>query len=287
MSEPGPIAQALGRIAYEFNQLQPILPTYAHVILAALFPIYIASHASLSRPSSAAKPTKKEKTEGDSADGDDDDDDFQRMEGLSPTDALLFPLLAGVTLTGLYFLIKWLQDPELLNKILNWYFAVVGLYGVCKFISDAFHIVHLFVFPSYYSDGVNVWHVSQSTRKTARITGEGEASVSNNSFARTTGVYSTPSQVSWISLDGAGSSLKKADPEVLRPPRRRSQNTCRSLRGDGNLLWYGRNRLFQSSREAMVSYQSHGICFLLQRAPADVTYHLWHRNSRSLRPLLL
>jgi minor histocompatibility antigen H13 len=175
MSEPGPVAQAFGRIAYEFTQVQPMLPTYAHVILAALFPIYVASHASLSRPSSAAKSSKKEKGQGDNGDEDDDEEDFQRMEGLSPTDALLFPLLAGVTLTGLYFLIKWLQDPDLLNKILNWYFAIVGLYGVCKFISDAFHIVHLFVFPSYYSDGLNVWHVNQSTRKTSRITGEGEA----------------------------------------------------------------------------------------------------------------
>jgi minor histocompatibility antigen H13 len=172
MSHPGPVAEICGRLVYEFTQIQPMLPTYLHVILAALFPIYAASHASLSRPSSAAKRGKKTK-DGDETDGEESDDEYQRMEGLSPKDALLFPLMAGATLGALYFLIKYLESPELLNRILNWYFAVVGLYGVCKFISDGLHIVHLFVYPSFYSDGVNIWQVNQSTRKALRLNCEG------------------------------------------------------------------------------------------------------------------
>jgi minor histocompatibility antigen H13 len=150
-----------------------MLPTYLHVILAALFPIYAASHASLSRPSSAAKRSKKTK-DGNETDEEESDDEYQRMEGLTPTDALLFPLMAGVTLGGLYLLIKYLENPDLLNKILNWYFAVVGLYGVCKFISDGLHIVHLFVYPSFYSDGVNIWQVNQSKRKALRLNVESD-----------------------------------------------------------------------------------------------------------------
>ena len=55
---------------------------YLHLLVSALFPIYAGAHASLSRPSSAAKPSKKNKK------GDDDDDDNeleeqeQTMEGL-------------------------------------------------------------------------------------------------------------------------------------------------------------------------------------------------------------
>ena len=61
MSELGPIAQAVGRIAYEFALVQPLIPTYLHLLGSALLPIYAGAHASLSRPSSAAKPDKKSK----------------------------------------------------------------------------------------------------------------------------------------------------------------------------------------------------------------------------------
>ena len=110
MSEPGPITQAVGRIAYEFALVQPLIPTYLHLLGSALLPIYAGAHASLSRPSSAAKPEKKSKkgkpVENDTDTEEEEEEEYQRMEGLSPTDALMFPLMAGTTLASLYFLIK-------------------------------------------------------------------------------------------------------------------------------------------------------------------------------------
>lgn len=165
--EPGTIAQLGGKLAYAFAETSPLLPTYAHLILAAIFPIIAGSYASLARPNSAAKPNKKKGEKGEK----DEEDEFQRMEGLAPSDALFFPVYAGITLTGLYYLIKWLQDPTFLNKLLNWYFAVVGIYGVVKFISDGLHLVHEFVFPEYYFGGAGIWKVDQDKRKTILING--------------------------------------------------------------------------------------------------------------------
>ncbi|OCL13913.1 intramembrane protease 2 [Glonium stellatum] len=155
MSEPGPIAQVVGRIAYEFALVQPLIPTYLHLLISALFPIYAGAHASLSRPSSAAKPEKKSNRERSVQDDTDteeeEEEEYQRMEGLSPTDALMFPLMAGTTLAGLYFLIKWLQDPALLNKILNWYFAIFGIFSVSRLITDVLDIGHSLIYPKRYA----------------------------------------------------------------------------------------------------------------------------------------
>jgi len=76
---------------------------YLHLILAALFPIYAGSHASLRCPPSAAAPTQ-----------DDDGEEIEvapPVEGLQPSDAIVFPVLAGTVLAGLYYIIKWLEDP--------------------------------------------------------------------------------------------------------------------------------------------------------------------------------
>ncbi|KAK0661991.1 Minor histocompatibility antigen H13 [Lasiodiplodia hormozganensis] len=130
MSDPGPIYELLGKLAYAFAEAQPLLPTYSHLLISALFPIYAGAHSSLTRPSSAAKPKKAPKV--DTADDgyeseEDEEEEIQQMEGLSTRDAIIFPIMAGVTLTGLYFLIKWMQDPQLLNKILNAYFSLFGV----------------------------------------------------------------------------------------------------------------------------------------------------------------
>lgn len=130
---PGPVMEFLGRVAFEATKMRPLLPTYLHLLLSAIFPIYIAAHASLARPSSAAKPEKKKNkkkaTDGDVSDDDDDDLQIvQKIESLTAWDALTFPLLAGATLTSLYFLIKWLEDPAMLNKILAVYFSQMGMF---------------------------------------------------------------------------------------------------------------------------------------------------------------
>jgi minor histocompatibility antigen H13 len=160
-AEPGLVARILGQAAYEFTLIQPMIPTYLHLLVSALFPIYAGAHASLSRPSSAAKPTKRKATRAadDDEDSEDEEEDSHKMEGLSPTDALLMPLLAGTTLAGLYFLIKWLKDPALLNKLLNGYFALFGVFSVARLMTDMLDIGHSIIFPRRYALDGALYHV--------------------------------------------------------------------------------------------------------------------------------
>lgn len=165
MHLPPIVTDFLGHLAYAFNDAQPLLPTYGHLLISALFPIFTGSYASLSRPSSAAKQEKKTKP-GQEIDGEDEEDEQPiKMEGLSPSDAIMFPLLAGVTLTGLYFLIKWLQDPALLNKILNWYFAGFSIFSVSRMVSDGLDVFHSVLFPHDYGDGGILYHVDPKRRR--------------------------------------------------------------------------------------------------------------------------
>ncbi|KAI9767080.1 MAG: hypothetical protein M1835_007085, partial [Candelina submexicana] len=145
---------------YEFSVLQPFIPTYLHLLVSALFPIYTGAHASLSRPSSAAQPEKRTRDrDDDEDDGHEDVDAGQKMEGLSPSDAIMFPLLAGTTLAGLYFLIKWLQDPALLNKLLNWYFSSFGIFAVGRLAGDSLFVLTSFVFPVRWVSKGTLWQV--------------------------------------------------------------------------------------------------------------------------------
>ncbi|THY59502.1 peptidase A22B, signal peptide peptidase [Aureobasidium pullulans] len=164
---PGPVSELLGMLAYAFAQVQPLLPLYTHLVLSALFPIVTGAYSSLSRPSSAAKPLKKPKDHRRSDEQDDEDDDedsIQKMEGLSPSDAVIFPVLAGCTLGGLYLLIKYM-GASLLNKILRWYFSAMAIFSVAKLINDGLGVAESFCFPHYYTEGGVLWQVSQSDRK--------------------------------------------------------------------------------------------------------------------------
>ncbi|KAL3710959.1 hypothetical protein TMatcc_004756 [Talaromyces marneffei ATCC 18224] len=160
------ILESLQPIVEQLKDMQPFLPTYAHLIVSALIPIYTGAHASLSRPSSAAKPKKKSKVESDSEDEEEDEgkDTGSKMEGLEPSDALMFPLMAGLTLGGLYLIIKWLKDPSILNKILSFYFSQMGLFFAGALLRDGLKVLRSYVFPSTYSSGDHQWKVDQSKR---------------------------------------------------------------------------------------------------------------------------
>lgn len=153
------------RIAYQFNAIRPVIPTYLHLIISAILPIYAGAHASLSRPSSAAKAPKREKYGEDSDDDDDMGETRQKMEGLAPGDAVVFPVIAGCTLAGLYVIIKWLEAPVLLNKILNWYFSIFGILSVAKLLTDAMGVLHSYAFPKRYRRDGKVWEVRSRLRK--------------------------------------------------------------------------------------------------------------------------
>ena len=160
----------LGRFAYEFAEIQPLLPTYLHVLGSALFSIYTGVHASLSRPSSAAKPTKQTfDPESESQDENEFHDQEQKMESLSPMDAIMFPVLAGTTLTLSYFIIKWLDDPALLNKILNWSFSIFGGLSVARLLTDAMNVARSFLFPTKFILDGHLWTVDLKYRKTRSV----------------------------------------------------------------------------------------------------------------------
>ena len=149
------------RAAYEFAQLRPFVPTYAHLLVSALLPIYTGAHASLSRPSSAAKPKrskgKHKHRQGDTEGEGESDAEEQKMEGLRPSDAIMFPIMAGCTLGGLYLILGWLKDATVLNKILGWYFSVFGVWSVTTFIKDALSVGVSLLVPKFYNDQGRTW----------------------------------------------------------------------------------------------------------------------------------
>jgi minor histocompatibility antigen H13 len=154
-----------GRLAFEAAQIRPFIPTYTHLLASALFPIYIGAHASLSIPSSAAPPAKKKYGDYDDFDEEEPEVAAENIEGLTPKDAILFPLLAGLTLSSLYFIIKGLEDPSMLNKALSYYFMQVGVVFGTKLLKDTFTIVRSFSLPNQYEQGGVVWKVNRLKRR--------------------------------------------------------------------------------------------------------------------------
>ncbi|KFY09786.1 hypothetical protein V492_05341, partial [Pseudogymnoascus sp. VKM F-4246] len=151
--------------AHFFWQERGTAQMYTHLVLAALFPIYAGAHASLRRPPSAAMPVKKKrktKEEDEDEDSDDEELEVEQHLGLTPSDAIMFPILAGFTLSGLYFLIKWLKDPALLNQILGYYFSTLGVFGVGKLATDALNVGTSVVFPNMWAAKGQIYHINQT-----------------------------------------------------------------------------------------------------------------------------
>lgn len=163
----------LEAVAQQFAENRPLIPMYIHLIVSAVFPIYAGAHASLSRPSSAAAPTRKTREQA-VIDGDEDEEAEQKMEGLSPRDAVVFPLTAAAVLTGLYFLIKRFgADP--INLILGWYFAAVGVYSVGRLINDASNFILGFVLPGYFAHHGTLYKVDDQQRRAVAVGGPVDA----------------------------------------------------------------------------------------------------------------
>ncbi|KAG8629093.1 hypothetical protein KVT40_002958 [Elsinoe batatas] len=165
-SMPAPVMAAL-----------PYLPMSIHLVVSALIPIYTGSYASLSRPSSTMKPAKRSSkskrsklqdgssdSDAETSGSDDEENDIvTKMEGMSPSDAILFPLLAGCTLAGLYMLIKYM-GAALLNKILAIYFGAMAFFSVARMVNDVLAVTQNFVFPKYYCANSLLWKVDQKRR---------------------------------------------------------------------------------------------------------------------------
>lgn len=150
--------EKLGDLPTILLQHKDLLALEARIIFTALACIYIGSHGSLRRPPSAKSPKKGKEKE-------DEDNENQYVQGLRPSDTIMLPFLAGGTLIGLYYLIKWLEDPNILNNILRVYFSVMSLASLGKLFSDGLHFLTSFVFPSIWlsRDG-KIYHVDSEKR---------------------------------------------------------------------------------------------------------------------------
>ncbi|KAK3383529.1 signal peptide peptidase-domain-containing protein [Lasiosphaeria ovina] len=137
--DAAPAPFALGMLA------QPSFLLFeAQVILSALGIIWIGAHGSLRRPPSAA-PAKRD------VNGKKPKDD-QFTEGFAASDAIMLPIMAGAVLIGLYYLIEWLQEPDILNRILRVYMSAISIASLGRPSMDALEILTSLVFPTIWAD---------------------------------------------------------------------------------------------------------------------------------------
>ncbi|OTA62705.1 hypothetical protein K449DRAFT_369407 [Hypoxylon sp. EC38] len=133
----------------------------SRLIFTSLALIYLGSHAALRRPPSANPPKKSKKGRQQR----DEDREDQYVHGLMLSDAILLPILAGIVLVGFYYLIKWLEDPYLLNKILRVYFSCMSLASMGKLFADFLHFLTGFMFPAVWRAGDGkLYHIDSSKR---------------------------------------------------------------------------------------------------------------------------
>lgn len=149
-------------------------PQYLFIVVSALGIIWLGAHASLRRPPSAA-PAKLKK-------GEKRRKEAKFAEGLVASDAIMFPILLGIVLIGLYYLIQWLQDPAMLNMLLRGYMSIMSIAGLATVTGDALDILASLVFPSMWADGTGqVYHINPDRRCQCVVNREtGEETVVNS-----------------------------------------------------------------------------------------------------------
>jgi minor histocompatibility antigen H13 len=111
------------------------------LVSGAMGIIYLGAHASLRRPPSAAVSKDKKRRK-------EDDETF--AQGLERSDAILFPIMAACVLVGLYYLIQWLQDPAIINKILRSYMTTMSMASLLTFYAHGIQVLTSFVFPRFW-----------------------------------------------------------------------------------------------------------------------------------------
>jgi minor histocompatibility antigen H13 len=134
----------------------------AKIIFGAMGIIYLGAHAALRRPPSAAPPKSKKtgKTRR-------DEDRFS--QGLERSDAIMFPLMAAGILVGLYYLIQWLKDPAIINKILQYYMSFMSIASLLTLYAHGIEFFTGLVFPRFWKrkDG-GILRVNQKRRLAVR-----------------------------------------------------------------------------------------------------------------------
>lgn len=141
------------------------LPLAARVILSAMGIIWLGAHSSLRRPPSAAPPVRKMAKR--------QEKEPKFAEGFVATDAIMMPVLAGCVLVGLYYLIKWLDDPELLNKIMRTYISLTSILTLTPLSADALNLFTSLVFPAMWMDGAGrLYKIDYSRRRQLLLGGD-------------------------------------------------------------------------------------------------------------------
>ncbi|KAJ9145548.1 Intramembrane protease 2 [Coniochaeta hoffmannii] len=139
----------------------------AQVTLSAMCIIWLGANSSLRRPPSAAPPKKdKDKKR---------EKEEKFVEGFVATDAIMMPILAGCLLVGLYYLIKWMEDPELLNKIIRTYMSLMSVMSLGKLSADALHLLTSLVFPAVWMDGAGKLYELDYVRRQQVLLGGDDA----------------------------------------------------------------------------------------------------------------
>ncbi|GAP92524.1 putative signal peptide peptidase [Rosellinia necatrix] len=141
-------------------QHKDLLTLEIRIVFTALACIYIGSHGALRRPPSARAPKA-------SKNGSKEGEEFydQYMQGMLPSDAIMLPILAATVLIGFYYLIKWLESPDILNSILRVYFSIMSLASLGKLFADGLHLITGFIFPTVWvGKGGRIYHIDPEKR---------------------------------------------------------------------------------------------------------------------------
>lgn len=130
------------------------------LVSGAMGIIYLGAHASLRRPPSAAISKDKKRRK---------QDDEAFTQGLELSDAILFPIMAAFVLVGLYYLIQWLQDPALINKILRTYMTTASMASLLTFYAHGIQVVSSFVFPRFWRGRDGKLRRADQTKNTVAV----------------------------------------------------------------------------------------------------------------------
>jgi minor histocompatibility antigen H13 len=137
----------------------------AQVTLSAMGIIWLGANSSLRRPPSAAPPKK---TKGKKAEKEE-----KFVEGFVASDAIMMPVFAGCLLVGLYYLIKWMEDPELLNKIMRTYMSLMSVLSLGKLTADGLHLLTSIIFPGVWVDSAGkLYKIDHGRRQQLLVVGD-------------------------------------------------------------------------------------------------------------------
>ncbi|KAI3649858.1 hypothetical protein MP228_005490 [Amoeboaphelidium protococcarum] len=105
--------------------------TYTFILLAAVFPIYFGSFASIKykkvQDTAGGKSTKSSKDESD------DEDEDVESEAITSEDAMWFPIIGSGVLFSLYLVFRFFSK-EYINYLLTAYFGFLGCLALAKMI---------------------------------------------------------------------------------------------------------------------------------------------------------